>query len=84
MIDRSLSARNRGTFVIDTSSPANGDGDNWLRSAALLLPAGRVVLDDTSNVLYNQRNVIGYASWDRMTLGANTAGWGSNGCRERS
>jgi uncharacterized protein (TIGR03790 family) len=63
MIDRSLSARNRGMFVIDTSSPANGGGNNWLRSAALLLPAGRVVLDDTPNVLYNQRNVIGYASW---------------------
>ena len=63
MIDRSLSARNRGMFVIDTSSPANGDGNNWLRSAALLLPAGRVVLDDTPNVLYKQRNVIGYASW---------------------
>ena len=69
MIDRSLSARNRGTFVIDTSSPANGDGDNWLRSAALLLPAGRVVLDDTSNVLYNQRNVIGYASWGSNDVG---------------
>jgi uncharacterized protein (TIGR03790 family) len=63
MIDRSLSARNRGMFVIDTSSPANGDGNNWLRAAALLLPAGRVVLDDTPNVLYKQRNVIGYASW---------------------
>jgi uncharacterized protein (TIGR03790 family) len=63
MIDRSLSARNRGMFVIDTSSPANGDGNNWLRAAALLLPAARVVLDDTPNVLYRQRNVIGYASW---------------------
>jgi uncharacterized protein (TIGR03790 family) len=63
MIDRSLSARNRGVFVIDTGSPENGDGNNWLRAAALLLPAGRVVLDDTPNVLYKQRNVIGYASW---------------------
>ncbi len=63
MIDRSLSARNRGLFVIDTSSPANGDGNNWLRAAALLLPPARVVLDDTPNVLYRQRNVIGYASW---------------------
>lgn len=63
MIDRSLSARNRGMFVIDTSSPANGDGNNWLREAALLLPPGRVVLDDTPNVLYKQRDVIGYASW---------------------
>ena len=69
MIDRSLSARNRGMFVIDTSSPSNGDGNNWLRSAALLLPAGRVVLDDTSNVLYNQRNVIGYASWGSNDVG---------------
>jgi uncharacterized protein (TIGR03790 family) len=63
MIDRSLSARNRGMFVIDASSPANSDGDNWLREAALLLPSARVVLDDTTRVLYGQRNVIGYASW---------------------
>jgi uncharacterized protein (TIGR03790 family) len=63
MIDRALAARNRGVFVIDSSSPASGDGNNWLRAAALLLPAGRVVLDDTPNVLYNRRDVIGYASW---------------------
>jgi uncharacterized protein (TIGR03790 family) len=63
MIDRSLAARNRGIFVIDTSSPASGDGNNWLREAALLLPAARTVLDDTPSVLYKQRNVIGYASW---------------------
>ena len=63
MIDRSLFARNRGMFVIDTSSPGRGDGNDWLRAAALLLPAGRVVLDDTPRVLYKQRNVIGYASW---------------------
>jgi len=69
MIDRSLSARNRGMFIIDTSSPGNGDGNNWLRAAALLLPAARVVLDDTPSVLYKQRNVIGYASW-----GSNDAG----------
>ena len=69
MIDRSLAARNRGTFVIDTSSPASGDGNNWLRMAALLLPRGRVVLDDSPNVLYGQRNVISYASW-----GSNDAG----------
>jgi len=69
MIDRSLAARNRGMFVIDASSPANGDGDNWLRVAALLLPAGRVLLDDTPNVLYGQRNVIGYASWGSNDVG---------------
>lgn len=69
MIDRSLSARNRGVFVIDAASPANGDGDNWLRAAALLLPPRRVVLDDTPNVLYKQRNVIGYASWGSNDVG---------------
>jgi len=69
MIDRSLSARNRGMFIIDSSSTGNGDGNNWLHAAALLLPPGRVVLDDTPNVLYRQRNVIGYASW-----GSNDAG----------
>jgi len=68
MIDRALAARNRGVFVID-SAPASGPGNDWLRMAALLLPAGRVVADDTPNVLYNQRNVIGYASW-----GSNDAG----------
>jgi uncharacterized protein (TIGR03790 family) len=63
MIDRSLAARNRGKFVIDASSPANGDGNNWLRTAAMLLPRERVILDDTTNVLYDQKDVIGYASW---------------------
>ena len=63
MIDRSLAARNRGKFVIDLSSGGNGEGNNWLRAAALLLPRDRVVLEETANVLYDQRDVIGYASW---------------------
>jgi len=62
MIDRSLAARNRGKFVIDAGG-STGDGNNWLRSAAMLLPPDRVVFDDSPAVLYDQREVIGYASW---------------------
>jgi uncharacterized protein (TIGR03790 family) len=63
MIDRSLAARNRGKFVIDLNSSSGQGGNSWLRTAALLLPADRVVLDETDRVLYDQKNVIGYASW---------------------
>ncbi len=63
MIDRCLVARNRGKFVFDLKA-GGGDGANdWLREAARALPAGRVVLDDTEKVLYNERDVIGYAGW---------------------
>ncbi len=63
IIDRSLKAENRGKFVIDLAATGNQDGDNWLRAAADLLPKDRVVLDETSAVLRNQKDVIGYASW---------------------
>lgn len=62
MIDRSLAARNRGKFVIDTRGGRTG-GDDWLRTAATLLPKSRVTLDDTEDVLYDRRDVIGYAAW---------------------
>jgi uncharacterized protein (TIGR03790 family) len=62
MIDRSLAARNRGKFVLDASKP-DGNGDDWLKTAAILLPEDRTVLDETSKVLYYQADVIGYASW---------------------
>lgn len=62
MIDRSLAARNRGRFVIDLST-GDRDGDGWLRTAAVLLPASRVVIDETKAVLYNLEDVIGYAAW---------------------
>jgi uncharacterized protein (TIGR03790 family) len=63
MIDRSLQAHNRGKFVIDLQSDKDEPGNDWLRTAAMLLPAGRVVLDETTRPLYNQTDVIGYASW---------------------
>ena len=63
MIDRSLGARNRGKFAIDLNPSGDEAGNRWLRNASLLLPAGRVVLDQTATVLSEQRDVIGYAAW---------------------
>jgi len=63
MIDHSLAARNRGKFVIDLQGSDDEPGNNWLRNAAILLPASRVLVDQTPTVLYDQKEVIGYASW---------------------
>src|SRR5579864_8424475 len=63
MIDRSLEARNRGKFVFDLKASDSAGGNDWFRVAAGLLPKDRVVLDDTSRVLYDQHEVIGYAGW---------------------
>jgi len=63
MIDRSLAARNRGKFVIDLSAPDDAEGNNWLRTAAILLPANRVYLEESKRIAMMQRDVIGYASW---------------------
>lgn len=63
IIDRALVAKNVGKFVIDSRSSSDVQGDNWLHAAAKLLPHDRVVADDSSKVLYDQTDVIGYASW---------------------
>jgi uncharacterized protein (TIGR03790 family) len=63
MIDRGLAAKNRGKFVIDAPNDKTGDGNSWLRTAALLLPPTRVLLDLTPKALYGLTDVIGYASW---------------------
>jgi uncharacterized protein (TIGR03790 family) len=63
MIDKAQMARNRGKFVIDLRSSEVADGNSWLRTAALLLPKDRVVLEETDEVLYHQKDVIGFASW---------------------
>ena len=63
IIDRSLVAVNRGKIVLDLDSSADKNGNNWLRAAARLLPKDRVVLDESTEVLYNQQDVIGYAAW---------------------
>ena len=69
MIDRSLAARNRGKVVIDVGKGASGEGNNWLRNAATLVPGGRLLLHEAPPWLYGAKDVIGYASW-----GSNGAG----------
>ena len=63
MIDRALAARNRGKFVLDLQSADDDEGNNWLRTAAILLPADRAFMDETTKVVTLQKDVIGYASW---------------------
>jgi uncharacterized protein (TIGR03790 family) len=63
IIDRAAVARNRGKFVIDLKAADTTQGNRWLLEAARALPANRVVLDQSAGVLYNQVDVIGYASW---------------------
>jgi uncharacterized protein (TIGR03790 family) len=63
LVDRALLAANRGKFVIDLKKLDSTEGNNWLRNAWESLPKDRVIFDDTGAVLYNQRDVIGYASW---------------------
>ena len=63
MIDRSLEARNRGRFVIDLEGNNDKEGNNWLRDAAILLPADRTLFDESKKCIYGAQDVIGYASW---------------------
>jgi len=63
IIDRSLAATNRGKFILDLSDPDDRQGNDWLRDAAIQLPKDRVVLEDTSQPIWDQTDVIGYASW---------------------
>ena len=63
LIDRSLVAKNTGMLVIDVRADNNTPGNDWLRAAARSLPRERVILEETGKVLYDQKNVIGYASW---------------------
>jgi uncharacterized protein (TIGR03790 family) len=63
LIDRSLQAANRGKFVIDMRNTGDATGDDWLRDAAIKLPTERLVTDQSSKVIYDQSDVIGYAGW---------------------
>jgi len=63
LVDRALQARNAGKFVIDLKASDRTPGNQWLRTAALLLPPDRVIIDRSAAVLSGIENVIGYASW---------------------
>jgi uncharacterized protein (TIGR03790 family) len=63
LVDLSLRAANRGKFVIDLSDESDGPGNNWLRNAALHIPENRVIFDASKKVVYDQTDIIGYASW---------------------
>ncbi len=63
MIERSLAASNRGKFILDLRSSDDEPGNDWLRDAAILLPRDRVVLDETTQPVWDQTDVIGYAGW---------------------
>ena len=63
LVDRALAARNTGKFVIDLKSFDDTPGNEWLKTAALLLPQDRVVLDETAKIVNGVKDVIGYASW---------------------
>jgi uncharacterized protein (TIGR03790 family) len=68
MVDRCLVARNRGKFVIDVAHTTSKDGDEWLRDAAIFLPGSRVILEDSTHPIYDQVDVIGFASWGSNDL----------------
>lgn len=63
LVDRGLQAHNTGKFVIDLKGFDSTHGNEWLRTAALLLPEKRVVIDQSATVLAGINDVIGYASW---------------------
>jgi uncharacterized protein (TIGR03790 family) len=63
IIDRAMAAKNTGKVVIDLRARGSGEGDEWLRTAAILLPGERVFLEETTAPVYGAKDVIGYASW---------------------
>jgi uncharacterized protein (TIGR03790 family) len=63
LIDHSLAARNRGRFVIDLRAGEANEGDDWMRAAAAKLPKDRLLLEETTSVLYGVKDVIAFASW---------------------
>ena len=68
LIERASAAVPDGRFVLDERNALlDSGGDKWLRSAAERLRAQglgeRVVLDESTQVLTKQTNVLGYYSW---------------------
>jgi uncharacterized protein (TIGR03790 family) len=62
-IQRCRGARNTGKVVLDLKEDSDQPGDDWLRTASILLPAARVQVDTSTKVIPSATAVIGYASW---------------------
>lgn len=62
LIDRALQAKNVGKFVLDANQ-SGSEGNEWLKDAAIRLPAQRTVFDESDTVLTGIGDVIAYASW---------------------
>ena len=68
LIDRGAAPVREGQILLDQKAGVlDGAGNEWLATAADRLArggfAGRVVLEDTSDVLRGRKNVLGYYSW---------------------
>lgn len=63
MIDRGLQATNQGRVVIDLNADDSAMGNNWLRDAAIRIPAERTIYDTSIKVIYKETGIIGYAGW---------------------
>ena len=67
LVDRSVKASNAGRFLLDERAPSTATGNALLRTAAERLKAAgfgeRTEIEPTSQVLTNQKDVLGYFSW---------------------
>ena len=67
LIDRGKAPGSRGTFVLDQRVGLLERANTWLETAADRLRAlglkDRVILDTTSRVVTNEKDVLGYYSW---------------------
>lgn len=68
LIDRAAAPSRHGRFILDGKLSITDRGNVWLRTAAERLasaglPADRIVLDQSSTVITDQVDVLGYYSW---------------------
>lgn len=67
LIDHGKAPGSRGTFVLDQRTGLLQPANTWLETAADRLRAlgmtDRVILDTTSRVVTNEKDVLGYYSW---------------------
>jgi uncharacterized protein (TIGR03790 family) len=67
LIDRGSTPSREGRFILDEKTAWTDKGNVWLRQAAerlkSSLPDDRVVLDESSAVVTDQADVLGYYSW---------------------